>query len=69
MVEICFKFELIFKTYILKTLMDKEDKCKVKHPGHYRGADINKAGDCKVDAKMVKDDTKELNNNPRNHEI
>lgn len=49
--------------------MDKEDKCKVKHHGHYRGVDINKAGDCEVNAKMVKDDTKELNNNPRNNEI
>ncbi len=35
----------------------------------YRGVDVNIATDDKDTPKMVKEDTKELNNNPRNNEI
>ena len=34
-----------------------------------RGVDVNKADDGKVSEKMVKEDTKELNNNPRNNDM
>lgn len=49
--------------------MENIDKTNVKDSEQYRGVDINKADDCKVDAKMVKEDTKELNNNPRNNDM
>ncbi|MCM1521775.1 MAG: hypothetical protein NC039_03875 [Muribaculaceae bacterium] len=35
----------------------------------YRGADINKGDDCKNTKRLVKEDIKDLNNNPRNNEI
>ena len=35
----------------------------------YRGVDVNKADVGKVSGKMVKEDTKELNNNPRNNDM
>ncbi|MCM1163051.1 MAG: hypothetical protein NC339_02190 [Muribaculaceae bacterium] len=35
----------------------------------YRGADINKGDDCNNNKKLVKEDIKDLNNNPRNNDI
>lgn len=45
--------------------MDK----KTKPSDEFRGVDINKADDNKVDPHMVKADTRDLNNNPRNNDI
>lgn len=35
----------------------------------YRGVDVDKANDDAVSEQMVKEDTRELNNNPRNNDI
>lgn len=42
--------------------MDKDKKEKLAD--EYRGVTIDQADDDKVSPKMVKDDVKELNNNP-----
>ncbi|MDE5650135.1 MAG: hypothetical protein K2G33_07050 [Duncaniella sp.] len=47
--------------------MDKKDKTKDEE--QYRGVDVNQADGGKVTEKMVKEDTKELNNNPRNDDM
>ncbi len=39
---------------------------EVKESKKYRGVDVNIADDDKVSPKMVKNETAELNNNPRN---
>lgn len=35
---------------------------------NYPGAAVNIADDCKVDSEMVKEDVKNLNNNPRSND-
>lgn len=40
--------------------MDKKD---------YPGVDVNKADHDKVTKKLVKEETRELNNNPRNNDM
>lgn len=45
--------------------MDKE----IKKPTDYVGVDVDRADDNKVDPKMVEQETKELNNNPRNNNL
>lgn len=42
--------------------MDKDNKAKAADK--YRGATVDQADDEKVTPKMVKEDVKELNNNP-----
>jgi hypothetical protein len=50
--------------------MDKNVHKDVAAKGEqYRGVDINKADNGKVTPKMVKEETKELNNNPRNNDM
>lgn len=50
--------------------MDKKTKkSDIEKDAQYRGADINLADDCKVSKKLVKEDTKTLNNNPRNDDM
>lgn len=51
--------------------MEKKDKNVANANGEeqYRGVDINKADDNKVNPELVKQDTKELNNNPRNSDM
>ncbi len=50
--------------------MDKHVHKDVAAKGEqYRGVDINKADNGKVTPKMVKEETKELNNNPRNNDM
>lgn len=50
--------------------MEKKDKNAVNAKDEqYRGVDINKADDNKVDPELVKQETKELNNNPRNNDM
>ncbi len=49
--------------------MNKKENTKVKDEELYRGVDVNKADDDKVTPKMVQNDTKELNNNPRNDDM
>lgn len=50
--------------------MDKKVKKEASEKGEqYRGVDVNMADDCKVSAKMVREDTKALNNNPRNGDM
>lgn len=48
--------------------MDKREK-----PNHaedtYRGVDVNKADNGKETKKLVKEDIRDLNNNPRNNDI
>lgn len=46
--------------------MDKKD---TKKPTDYVGVDINVADDEKTTPRLVKQETKELNNNPRNNDI
>lgn len=50
--------------------MDKKTKpvCP-KATEKFRGVDVDIADSDKVDPKMVKDDVKELNNNPRNDDM
>lgn len=50
--------------------MDKKGKKEVtEKDDQYRGVNVDKADDCKVTPKMVKEDTAELNNNPRNDDM
>lgn len=50
--------------------MDKNiKKSEPNKDAQYRGADVNLADDCKVSKKLVKEDTKTLNNNPRNDDM
>lgn len=49
--------------------MDKKtEKNELEKDAQYRGAEVNIADDCKVNKKLVKEDTKTLNNNPRDDE-
>ncbi|GEM_PF-1803719 len=48
--------------------MDKREKPRHEEDA-YRGVDVNKADDGKDTNEMVKQDIKDLNNNPRNSEI
>lgn len=52
--------------YIMDNNLKKE---ATEQEEKYRGVDVNKADDGKVSEKMVKEDTKELNNNPRNNDM
>jgi len=54
----------------IKTIstMDKREKPRHEEDA-YRGVDVNKADDGKDTNEMVKQDIKDLNNNPRNSEI
>lgn len=49
--------------------MDKKENTKVQDENKYRGVNVDRADDEKVTAKMVREDTKELNNNPRNDDM
>lgn len=51
--------------------MEKKDKNAVNanEENQYRGVDINKADDNKVNPELVKQETKELNHNPRNNDM
>lgn len=50
--------------------MEKKDKtAPVQDENKYRGVNVNEADDCKVNPEMVKQDVKELNNNPRNDDM
>lgn len=51
--------------------MEKKDKniANVKDEKAYRGIDVNVADDEKVDPELVKQETRELNNNPRNDDM
>lgn len=51
--------------------MEKNDKIKdcAKASKNFPGVDVNVADDNKVDPKMVKEEVKELNNNPRNSDM
>lgn len=51
--------------------MDKKNapKTAVKSADEYRGVDVDVSDDNKVTPKMVKDETRELNNNPRNSDM
>ncbi|MBD5313779.1 MAG: hypothetical protein K2G41_12140 [Duncaniella sp.] len=48
--------------------MEKNDK-QIKKDEQYRGVDVNVADNGKVDPKLVEQETKELNNNPRNNDM
>lgn len=53
--------------------MDKKDTkkacCCAEAQREYPGAQIDCADDNKVNPKMVKEDVKDLNNNPRNNDL
>lgn len=49
-----------------KDSLDKE--LAKESADNYRGAAVNIADDCKVDSELVKEDVKDLNNNPRNND-
>lgn len=49
--------------------MKKADKPVQAPEEDYRGADINKGDSNKVDKELVKQDTRQLNNNPRNGDM
>jgi hypothetical protein len=46
-----------------------EDASYLKNIDKYPGVDINKADKDKVNPKLVKQWTKEINNNPRNNDL
>lgn len=46
--------------------MDKKVKPAEKD---YRGADVDKADNDKTDARLVKEDVRDLNNNPRDNDL
>ena len=52
-----------------KTLTTMDKKTQKPQGTDYRGADINKGDDCNNNKKLVKEDIKDLNNNPRNNDI
>lgn len=47
----------------------KHDMTAAEAQQKYPGVETNKADDNKVDSKLVREETKELNNNPRNNDI
>ncbi|MCM1077810.1 MAG: hypothetical protein NC411_10680 [Bacteroides sp.] len=51
--------------------MEKKGKATdpVQNDSKFRGVNVNEADDCKVNPEMVKQDVKELNNNPRNDDM
>ena len=52
------------------TIMEKKHNISTNEAEKkYPGVDIDKSVDEKVTPKMVKQETKELNNNPRNNDI
>lgn len=52
----------------MKTMNKHNDKkAAAEHPA-YRGLDINAADDNKVDPRLVNEETRTLNNNPRSTE-
>lgn len=48
--------------------MEKKDK-QIEKDEQYRGVDVNVADKEKVDPKLVEQEVKELNNNPRNNDL
>ena len=52
------------------TIMEKKhDITATEAQKKYPGAEIDKADKDKVDSRLVKEETKDLNNNPRNNDI
>ena len=49
--------------------MNKTDKPVQTPADDYRGVDINKGDSDKVDKELVRQDTRQLNNNPRNGDM
>lgn len=47
----------------------KHDITAAEAQKKYPGAEIDKADKDKVDSRLVKEETKDLNNNPRNNDI
>lgn len=45
------------------------NKPEPKPANEYPGVDVNKGDDNKVDKKLVKQEIRELNNNPRNNDL
>lgn len=45
-----------------------DNKLAEQSADNYPGAAVNIAEDCRVDSTMVKNEVKELNNNPRSNE-
>ncbi len=47
----------------------KHDYTSAQAEQQFPGADVNKADKDKVSEKMVRDETRDLNNNPRNNDF